>query len=72
MCDFIVHRISQEGELLRIGCDVGKESKQVLCVQFATIEGACDIDSTLNVVGENRRVDCLSLLRNFPRSAYAE
>ena len=40
---------------------VGKEAEQVFRVQFTAVEGARDVDATLNIFGQERGVDSFCL-----------
>ncbi len=61
MCDFIRFGVAKKSEFIFVGSDIGKKSEYVLRVEFSANESTCDVDTTLNVLGENCRIDFLGL-----------
>ena len=65
MGDFVCSRDAEQGESSGVVVggigQVGKEAEQVLRVQLTAVEGARDIDATLNIFGQERRVDSFCL-----------
>ena len=61
MQNLIARGEAQQGEGVLVRCQIGKEAKDVLCVQFAADECTRDVDSTLDVLGEKGGVDGFSL-----------
>ena len=58
--DLIGSWYAEQREGVRVGArgyQVGKEAEQVLSVQFTAVEGACDIDTALHIISQERRVD---------------
>ena len=62
MHDFIPRRKPQQGERVLIGCKIREQPKDVLRVQLAAIESACDVDAALHVRREDGRIDRARLL----------
>lgn len=55
---------AEQREGVRVGArgyQVSKEAEQVLSVQFASIEGARDINTALHIISQERGVDRLGL-----------
>lgn len=65
MGNFVRSRDAEQGEstgvVVRGIGQVGKEAEQVLRVQLTAVEGARDIDATLNIFGQERGVDSFCL-----------
>lgn len=59
--DLVRRGVSKQGKFFRIGGNVGEQAKEVLGVEFSAIEGAGDVDTALDIVGEEGGIDGFGL-----------
>lgn len=63
MSDLVRGWISKQGEGIWVGCQICEQAKEIFGVELTSFKGSCDVDPTLNIIGEDTGIDGFCLLK---------